>query len=48
VGGIGITPMMSIIRTLADRGDRRPVVLLYASRDWDSVIFREELDALQA
>jgi predicted ferric reductase len=47
-GGIGITPMMSIIRTLADRGDKRPVVLLYASRDWDSVIFREELEALKA
>jgi predicted ferric reductase len=47
-GGIGITPMMSIVRTLADRGDRRPVVLLYASRDWDSVIFREDLEALKA
>ena len=24
-GGIGITPMMSMIRTLADRGDGRPL-----------------------
>ena len=47
-GGIGITPMMSMIRTLADRGDERPVMLIYASRDWDSIIFREELDALKA
>ncbi|RZU01254.1 ferredoxin reductase family protein [Rivibacter subsaxonicus] len=47
-GGIGITPMMSMIRTLADRGDRRPVVLLYGSKDWESVTFREELEALQA
>jgi predicted ferric reductase len=45
-GGVGITPMMSILRTLADRGDRRPVVLLYGNRDWDSVTFREELEAL--
>ena len=34
-GGIGVTPMMSMIRTLADRGDRRPVTLLYGSRDWE-------------
>jgi predicted ferric reductase len=45
-GGVGITPMMSILRTLADRDDRRPVVLLYGNRDWDSVTFREELEAL--
>jgi predicted ferric reductase len=36
-GGIGITPMMSIIRTLADRGDRRPIILLYGSKDWESI-----------
>jgi predicted ferric reductase len=47
-GGIGITPMMSMIRTLADRGDKRPLVLLYGSRDWESITFREELEALQA
>jgi predicted ferric reductase len=45
-GGVGITPMMSILRTLADRGDSRQVVLLYGNRDWDSVTFREELEAL--
>jgi len=47
-GGVGITPMMSILRTLADRGDRRPVTLLYGNKDWDSITFREELDALTA
>jgi ferredoxin-NADP reductase len=46
-GGVGITPMMSILRTLADLGDRRPVILLYGSRDFDSITFREELDALR-
>jgi len=46
-GGVGITPMMSIIRTLADRADKRPVILLYGNKDWDTVTFREELDALQ-
>jgi predicted ferric reductase len=46
-GGVGITPMMSIVRTLADRADKRPVILLYGNKDWDRVTFREELDALK-
>ncbi|SCK23866.1 Predicted ferric reductase [Variovorax sp. HW608] len=45
-GGIGITPMMSMIRTLADRGDKRPLILLYGGKDLESMTFREELDAL--
>jgi predicted ferric reductase len=47
-GGIGITPMMSMIRTLADRNDKRPVILLYGSKDWDSITFREELEMQKA
>jgi predicted ferric reductase len=46
-GGVGITPMMSMIRTLADRGDERPVILLYSSKDWESITFREELEELK-
>jgi predicted ferric reductase len=46
-GGVGITPMMSIIRTLAHRGDKRPVILIYGSKDWESITFREELEALE-
>jgi predicted ferric reductase len=47
-GGIGVTPMMSMIRTLADRGDKRPVILLYGAQDRESITFREELEALKA
>ena len=47
-GGVGVTPMMSMIRTLADRGDKRPVILIYGSKDWESVTFRDELEALEA
>ncbi len=47
-GGIGVTPMMSMIRTLADREDKRPIVLLYGVQDWESITFREELEALKA
>lgn len=46
-GGIGITPMLSMIRTLADRRDTRPVILLYGSEDWESITFREELEVLK-
>ncbi|MBN1135762.1 MAG: ferric reductase-like transmembrane domain-containing protein [Anaerolineae bacterium] len=46
-GGVGITPIMSILRTLADRGDRRPLLLIYANNRWEDVIFRDEFDALQ-
>jgi len=47
-GGVGVTPMMSMIRTLADRGDKRPVILLYGSKDRESITFFEELEVLKA
>jgi predicted ferric reductase len=47
-GGVGVTPMMSMIRTLADHGDKRPVILLYGSKDRESITFREELEVLKA
>ena len=46
-GGIGITPMMSMLRTLADRGDRRTLLLIYANNTWEDVAFREEIDSLR-
>jgi len=45
-GGIGITPMMSHLWTLADRGDRRPLVLIYGGQDLDGLTFRDEIDLL--
>ena len=47
-GGVGVTPMMSMIRTLADCGDKRPVILLYGSKDRESITFCEELEVLKA
>lgn len=46
-GGIGITPMMSMLVTACDRKDDRPFLLIYASQSWEDVTFREELDALK-
>ena len=45
-GGVGIAGLISMVRTLADRGDVRPVVLFYANREWEGVAFREELETL--
>lgn len=47
-GGIGIAPIMSMLRAMADRGDARPVRLVYGNRSWDRVTFREELDELRS
>jgi predicted ferric reductase len=45
-GGTGITPLHSICDTLAARGDKRPVLLIYCSRDYDDLTFRDELEQL--
>jgi predicted ferric reductase len=46
-GGIGISPMRSILQTLRDREDVRPVILFYAAHDWTRVSFRDEIEALR-
>jgi predicted ferric reductase len=47
-GGVGIAPALSMLETLADRGDVRPVVLFAGNRKWDSIIFRDRIDELTA
>ena len=46
-GGVGVTPILGMLRTLAERGDRRPLLFFYGSKQWDAIIFREEIDALK-
>ena len=46
-GGVGVTPLMSMLRTFADRGDSRPLILFFGSYSWDTVLFREELGELE-
>ncbi len=45
-GGVGITPIMSILRTWRDRGDERPVALLYAAGSLEGMVYREELEEM--
>ena len=47
-GGIGITPMMSVVRSLTDRGWRGEIYLLFSVRLVKDVVFRDELAYLQA
>jgi predicted ferric reductase len=46
-GGVGIAGLISMLRTMADRQDVRPVLLFYANGDWDGVAFREALELLK-
>lgn len=45
-GGVGITPIMSMIRYMRDTNDKRQVLLIYANRTAEDIIFKEELDNL--
>lgn len=45
-GGVGIAPIISMLRALADRGDPRPLWLFYGNRRWQHTLFREELQSL--
>jgi predicted ferric reductase len=47
-GGIGIAPIMSMLQSLADRGDQRPLLLFYAYRRWERMTFREAIEALRS
>jgi predicted ferric reductase len=46
-GGVGITPLYSMIGTMCQRDDTRRVVLVYASPSWEAVTFREQLEELR-
>lgn len=45
-GGVGITPLMSSIRYMTDQSWNGRIDLVYACKDLESVIFRDELNQL--
>ncbi|MGA8893174.1 MAG: ferric reductase-like transmembrane domain-containing protein [Anaeromyxobacteraceae bacterium] len=47
-GGVGITPMVSILSTMASRGDLRPVVLFYGARGEEDLTLRGAVEALES
>ena len=47
-GGIGIAPVMSIVNTIADTGDKRPVYVFYGDLCEDTVLFANEFEELKS
>jgi ferredoxin-NADP reductase/DMSO/TMAO reductase YedYZ heme-binding membrane subunit len=47
-GGVGITPMMSTVRYLTDRCWPGEIYLMFSVRALSDIVFRDELDYLQA
>jgi predicted ferric reductase len=46
MGGIGITPGMSMLRTWKDQRNQGKAILIYANKNRDDITFKEELDDL--
>lgn len=47
-GGVGIAPMLSILREMVQTNDPRKSVLVYGNRTQDQIVFRDEIDTLAA
>lgn len=47
-GGIGITPLMAMLRHMRDVGDTRSVTLLYANKKEEGIVFSDELQQIAA
>jgi len=45
-GGVGIAPLLSILRQLQSDGDRRPVILVYGNRCQEQIVHLDELHAM--
>ncbi|REL33427.1 xylene monooxygenase [Rhodohalobacter sp. SW132] len=48
IGGIGVTPAMSMLRTLRDRGDQREVTVIYGTPSKELTPFYDEFRELSA
>lgn len=46
-GGVGIAPILGILRQLRSNGDSRPMRLLFANRHAGQIPYRQELDRLR-
>jgi predicted ferric reductase len=46
VGGIGITPVLSMLRARRERGLEQPVWLVYANQNEHDIVYLEEVEAL--
>src|SRR6185312_2239781 len=44
VGGIGITPFLSMLKELIDKGESRPIIVLYGNRRASEIAYSDILD----
>jgi ferredoxin-NADP reductase len=47
-GGIGITPLRSMLRFITDNNQRWDIILLYSNTSYEEIVFRDELDRLRS
>ncbi len=45
--GVGVAPIMSMLRSMADKSDKRPIIFLNINNNWENIIFRDELEKIQ-
>ena len=45
-GGVGVAPILSMLRHCRAEQDKRPMVLIYGNRVEDQILHRDELDAM--
>ncbi len=43
-GGIGITPFRSMAQYLADKGERRDIILIYSNRSVEEIVYQDVFD----
>lgn len=46
-GGIGVTPMLSMIRYMADVDDKRQILLIWSNKTTEHIVFPEEFKKLE-
>jgi predicted ferric reductase len=47
-GGIGVTPLRSMLRHMHDTESKKPVLFIYANSDENNIVFRQELQAISS
>ncbi len=47
-GGVGVAPLLGILRQLHLEGDQRPTTLLYGNRIAEQIVYQDELATLQS
>ncbi|HET7059874.1 MAG TPA: hypothetical protein VFH99_00945 [Candidatus Saccharimonadales bacterium] len=47
-GGIGVTPYRSMLKYLIDRKERRDIVMLYAAKSAEEIVYQDVLEAARA